>query len=47
MNRGKRNQVRPGARSVWTVTMKFKPVRIVPKPAMKIPVAMVTTCEVE
>ena len=32
MNSGSRNQVSPGARSVWVVTMKFSPVRMEPKP---------------
>ena len=43
MNSGSRNQVRPGARIVWIVTMKFSPVRIDEKPAMKTPDAPVTT----
>ena len=33
-NSGSRNQVMPGARMRWTVTMKLKPVRIDEKPAM-------------
>ena len=33
---GSRNQVMPGARSRWMVTMKFRPVAIEEKPAMKI-----------
>jgi hypothetical protein len=39
MNSGKRNQVIPGARMRWMVTMKFKPVRIPENPLMKIPSA--------
>ena len=31
---GSRNQVRPGARIRWMVTMKFRPVKIDEKPAM-------------
>ena len=34
---GMRNQVMPGARMVWTVTMKFSPVRIDEKPTMMTP----------
>jgi hypothetical protein len=33
----------PGARSLWTVTMKLSPVRIDEKPVMKIPVAAAAT----
>ena len=33
----------PGARIRWMVTMKFKPVRIDEKPAMKTPSAVATT----
>ena len=33
-----RNQVIPGGRSVWMVTMKFRPVKIELKPRMKTPV---------
>ena len=39
MNSGSRNQVSPGARIRWIVTMKFRPVRIDEKPVMKIPSA--------
>ena len=35
---GSRNQVRPGARSQWTVTMKFRPVKIDEKPAITTPI---------
>ena len=35
MNSGSRLQVRPGARMRWMVTMKFSPVKIEEKPAMK------------
>ena len=45
MNSGRRNQVIPGARISWIVTMKFKPVRIDEKPAMNTPVATAKTCE--
>ena len=38
-----RNQVIPGARMVCTVTMKFSPVRMEEKPAMKIPSAVAIT----
>ena len=38
MNSGKRNQVSPGARIVWIVTMKFNPVKIDENPVMKIPI---------
>ena len=37
MNSGKRNQVSPGARIVWMVTMKFSPVKMEEKPATKMP----------
>ena len=37
MNSGSRNQVIPGARILWIVTMKFSPVRIEEKPVMKTP----------
>jgi hypothetical protein len=36
-NRGIFIQVMPGARRVWVVTMKFRPVRIDEKPNMKTP----------
>ena len=36
---GRRNQVSPGARIVWMVTMKFKPVRIDENPDMNTPIA--------
>jgi len=39
MKSGSRNQVRPGARMVWTVTMKLRPVRIDENPVMKTPIA--------
>src|ERR1039458_6483616 len=38
-----RNQVMPGARMVWTVTMKLSPVRMEEKPAMKMPSAVAIT----
>ena len=34
---GSRIQVTPGARMVWTVTMKLRPVTIDPMPRMKAP----------
>ena len=37
---GRRNQVMPGARILWIVTMKFSPVRIDEKPVMKMPNAV-------
>ena len=43
MNSGSRNQVRPGARMRWIVTMKFRPVRIDEKPEMNTPMAPVST----
>ncbi len=33
----------PGARIVWIVTMKFKPVRIDEKPLMKMPMPTMVT----
>ncbi len=36
-NSGSRIQPMPGARSVWMVTMKLRPVRIDEKPRMKMP----------
>ena len=39
MNSGRRNQVSPGARILWMVTMKFRPVRMEEKPVMKTPMA--------
>ena len=33
----------PGARMRWTVTMKFRPVRIDEKPVMNTPMAAVVT----
>ena len=40
---GSRNQVRPGARSLWTVTMKLSPVRIDENPAMRTPATTAMT----
>ncbi len=40
---GIRVQPMPGARIVWMVTRKFRPVRIEEKPAMKMPTAVTTT----
>ena len=40
---GMRIQVMPGARIVWIVTRKFRPVRIDENPAMKMPTAVTTT----
>ncbi len=44
---GKRNQVMPGARILWMVTTKFRPVRIEEKPVMNTPSAVGITlvCE--
>ena len=47
MNSGRRNQVMPGARILWIVTMKFRPVRIDEKPVMKMPSAVGITCVVD
>ena len=47
MNSGIRNQVIPGARMRWMVTMKFRPVRIDEKPVMKMPSAAEITLLVE
>jgi len=46
-NSGRRNQVRPGARSLWVVTMKLMPLRIEEKPTMPMPISTVVTalCE--
>ena len=38
-----RNQVIPGARIVWMVTMKLSPVRIEENPVTKIPTAAIST----
>ncbi len=38
-----RNQVMPGARIVWIVTMKLSPVRIDENPMMKTPTAATIT----
>ena len=43
MNSGRRIHVMPGARIVWMVTMKLKPVRIDEKPAMNAAVAASVT----
>ncbi len=40
---GSASSVMPGARIVWIVTMKFRPVRIDEKPEMKMPTAVTTT----
>ena len=37
----------PGARIVWIVTMKFKPVRMEENPLMKIPRPVAITYELE
>ena len=44
MNSGRRNHVRPGARILWIVTMKFSPVIMEAKPATNTPAAIATTC---
>src|SRR6266404_1093794 len=46
-NRGSRNQVMPGARMVWMVTMKLRPVRIEEKPLIKMPMTAGVTAEFE
>ena len=46
-NSGSRNQVNPGARIRWIVTMKFRPVRIDEKPVMKTPMPVSITLEFE
>ena len=43
MNRGRRNQVIPGARDLWIVTMKLRPVRMEEKPVIKMPQAVTRT----
>ena len=47
MNSGIRNQVMPGARIRWMVTMKLRPVRIDEKPVMKMPSAVGITLVVD
>jgi len=47
MKSGNRNHVSPGARIVWIVTMKLRPVRIDEKPVMNAPTAVYTTCVFE
>ena len=42
-NSGMRFQVMPGARILWMVTMKFRPVRIDENPRMKAPKSAETT----
>ena len=37
----------PGARILWIVTMKFRPVRMPENPLMKMPSAAGTTADVE
>ena len=46
-NRGNRNQVIPGARNLWMVTMKLSPVNIEEKPTIKTPKNTRTTCVLE
>ena len=46
-NSGSRNQVMPGARSEWMVTMKFRPVSIEEKPVMNTPAATSITLVLE
>ena len=46
-NSGSRNQVMPGARSMWMVARKFTPVAIEEKPTMKTPMAAGMTSECE
>ena len=47
MNSGSRNQVKPGARILWIVTMKFSPVAMEEKPATKTPMSVRPTCVFE
>ena len=47
MNKGSRNHVSPGARILWTVTMKLSPVKIELKPAKKAPVMVQMTLVLE
>ena len=47
MKSGSRNHVMPGARILWIVTIKFSPVRIEEKPAMKTPSATRVTLVAE
>ena len=47
MNSGRRNQVSPGARMRWIVTMKFRPVRIDENPVMNTPIPAARTFEFE
>ena len=42
-NSGSRNQVMPGARSMWVVVMKLTPVAIDEKPTTNTPAAAATT----
>ncbi len=42
-NIGNRHQYMPGARMRWTVTMKFRPVKMDEKPAITIPTSAGTT----
>ena len=44
MKSGNRNQMSPGARNLWMVTMKLRPVRIDEKPTMNTPVTTAITC---
>ena len=45
MNNGRRNQVSPGARIFWMVTIKFSAVMMDEKPAMKAPATARMTLE--
>ncbi len=42
-NSGSRHHVRPGARILWVVTMKFSPVKIDENPEMTMPMRTKTT----
>ena len=42
-----RNQVIPGARILWIVTMKFSPVKIDENPTRNAPIAVASTCVFE
>ena len=46
-NSGSRNQVMPGARSMWMVVMKFTPVAIEENPTTNTPAAAAITLEWE
>ena len=43
MNNGMSNQPIPGARNLWTVAMKLRPVRIDEKPRTKTDIVIIAT----